>query len=148
MYAGGMSQPIFKTHNVSVLLYHIVCPAKYRRTVFDPQVERELKAICQEIQDCYEIEFLEIGADENHVHFLVQSVPLLSPKRIVQIIKSITARELFRRCPQLKQQLWGGALWTEGYFVSTVGQHGTEAMIAKYVREQGGQPETTQLTLF
>jgi REP element-mobilizing transposase RayT len=71
-----------------------------------------------------------------------------SPKKIVQTIKSITARELFRRCPEIKKQLWGGALWTEGYFVSTVGQHGTEEMIAKYVREQGGQTETTQLNLF
>lgn len=148
MYAGQMSQPIFKTHNVSILLYHIVCPAKYRRAIFDDLVTEELKEICRDIQDRYEIEFLEIGTDSNHVHFLVQSVPSYSPKKIVQTIKSITARELFQRCPQIKEQLWGGALWTEGYFVSTVGQHGTEAVIAKYVREQGGQSETTQLNLF
>ena len=148
MYAGRMSQPIFKTHNVSVLLYHNVCPAKYRRAIFDDFVAKELKEICRDIQDRYEIEFLEIGTDSNHVHFLVQSVPSYSPKKIVQTIKSITARELFERCPQIKEQLWGGALWTEGYFVSTVGQHGTEAVIAKYVREQGGQSETTQLNLF
>ena len=143
-----MSQPIFKTHNVSILLYHIVCPAKYRRAIFNESVELVLKEICQDIQERYEIEFLEIGTDSNHAHFFVQSVPRNSPKKIVQTIKSITARELFRRCPEIKKQLWGGALWTEGYFVSTVGQHGTEDMIAKYVREQGGQTETTQLNLF
>ena len=148
MYAGRMSQPIIKTHNVSILLYHIVCPAKYRRAIFDDLVTAELKEICQDIQDRYEIEFLEIGTDSNHVHFLIQSVPSYSPKKLVQTIKSITARELFQRCPQIKEQLWGGALWTEGYFVSTVGQHGTEAVIAKYVREQGGQTDTTQLDLF
>ena len=148
MYSVRMSQPIFKTHNVSVLLYHIVCPAKYRRAIFDQAVERELKETCGEIQDRYEIEFLEIGADENHAHFLVQSVPTYSPKKIVQTIKSLTARELFRRCPQIKQQLWGGALWSEGYFVSTVGHHGTEAMVAQYIRGQGGHGETTQLSLF
>lgn len=141
-------QLMFKTHNASVLLYHIVCPAKYRRAVFSPEVERNLKEICREIQETYEIDFLEIGADENHVHFLVQSVPTYSPKKLVQTIKSITARELFRRLPELKKSLWGGALWTEGYFISTVGQHGTEAVISKYVREQSGIKETTQLTLF
>lgn len=124
-----MSQPIFKTHNVTVLLYHIVCPAKYRRAVFDEQVKEQLKEICAEIQDCYEIEFPEIGTDTNHVHFLVQSVPTYSPKKIVQTIKSITARELFRRCPQIKKQLYGGALWAEGYFVSTVGAHANEEII-------------------
>ena len=143
-----MSQPIFKTHNVNVLLYHIVCPAKYRRAVFNEQITQELKEICLEIQDCYEIEFLEVGADENHVHFFVQSVPTYSPKKIVQTIKSITARELFRRHPEIKKQLWGGALWTEGYFVSTVGAHADEKTIAKYVREQNGQDETAQLNLF
>ena len=143
-----MSQPIFKTHNVSILLYHIVCPAKYRRAIFNESVELVLKEICQDIQERYEIEFLEIGTDSNHAHFFVQSVPMNSPKKIVQTIKSITARELFRRCPEIKKQLWGSALWTEGYFVSTVGQHGTEDMIAKYVREQCGQTQTTQLSLF
>ena len=143
-----MSQPIFKTHNVSVLLYHIVCPAKYRRAVFDEKVKEQLKEICAEIQDCYEIEFLEIGTDENHVHFFVPSVPTMSPKKIVQTIKSITARELFRRCPQIKKQLYGGALWTEGYFVSSVGAHASEEIISKYVKEQGTSNETLQLKLF
>jgi REP element-mobilizing transposase RayT len=86
-------------HNVSVLLYHIVCPAKYRRVVFTPDVDEKLKETCLEISKRYEITFLEIGTDQDHVHFLVQSVPLYSPKRIVQIIKSITAREILRACP-------------------------------------------------
>ena len=64
----------------------------------------------------YEIVFLEIGTDSDHVHFLVQSVPMYSPKKIVQIIKSITAREIFKKCPLVKKQLWGGELWTDGYF--------------------------------
>ena len=104
-----MSEFIQKHHNVSVLLYHIVCPAKYRRAVFTAQVDAKLKEVCHEIQKRYEIQFLEIGADKDHVHFLVQSVPLYSPRKIVQIIKSITAREIFKACPEVKTYLWGAS---------------------------------------
>ena len=90
-----MSELIRKQHNVSILLYHIVCPAKYRRAIFTAEVDEKLKEICEDIAIRYEIEFLEIGTDEDHVHFFVQSVPMYSPKKIVQIIKSITAREIF-----------------------------------------------------
>ena len=118
-------------------MYHIVCPAKYRRAVFSREVELELKAVCDEIELRYEIEFLEIGADQDHVHFLVQSVPTYSVTKIVTMIKSITAREVFRRCPQVKKKLWGGEFWTDGYFASTVGKHGDERKIGNYVQSQG-----------
>ena len=77
-----MSPPsvyVHKSHNVSVLIYHLVCPAKYRRVVFDSQVDVVLTQICLEIADRYEITFLEIGTDKDHVHFLIQSVPMQSP---------------------------------------------------------------------
>ena len=126
-------------------MYHIVCPAKYRRAVFTPPVDQKLKEVCLEISKRYEIVFLEIGTDKDHVHFLVQSVPMLSAKRIVQIIKSITAREIFRACPEVKKQLWGGEFWTDGYFVSTVGKHGNEDVIKKYIKNQGAEVEYEQL---
>ena len=132
-----MSEYVHKSHNVTVLLYHLVFPAKYRRVVFDEEVDAELKAICLELSLRYEIKFLEIGTDQDHVHFLVQSVPTYSVTRLVTIIKSITARELFRRCPKVKRQLWGGEFWTDGYFASTVGKHGDEEMISRYVKSQG-----------
>lgn len=129
-------------------MYHIVCPAKYRRTVFSTEVEIKLKEICSEIQKRYEIEFLEIGSDDDHVHFLVQTVPMYSPKQLVQIIKSITAREIFKQCPEVKKYLWGGKFWSEGYFVSTVGAHQTEEMIKNYVQQQGKSEIDEQLRLF
>ena len=89
-----MSEYIHKSHNVSVLLYHFVCPAKYRRVVFDEAVEKTLKNICLEIEKRYEIIFLEIGTDRDHVHFLIQSVPMYSPKKIIQIIKSMVAQHV------------------------------------------------------
>ncbi len=142
-----MSDFIRKEHNVSLLLYHIVCPAKYRRAIFTSVVDEKLKEVCEEISLRYEIEFLEIGTDQDHVHFLVQSVPTYSPKKIVQTIKSITAREIFRHLPEVKRQLWGGEFWSDGYFISTVGAHGTEQMIKQYIKEQGKLSDS-QLTLF
>src|SRR3569832_2244049 len=132
-----MSSYIHKSHNVTVLLYHRVFPAKYRRAVIDPEVDQALRSVCLDIEARYEIKFLEIGTDKDHVHFLVQSVPMYSVKKIVQMIESITAREMFQRCPQVKKQLWGGEFWSDRYFASTVGNHGDETMIGRYVKNQG-----------
>ena len=80
---------------------------------------------------------MEIGVDKDHVHFLVQSVPTYSVTKLVTMIKSLTAREVFKRCPQVKQKLWGGEFWSDGYFASTVGRQGDEDMIGSYVKNQG-----------
>jgi len=93
---------IRKSHNVSVLLYHYVCPAKYRKVVFSQAVDNTLKDTCLEISKRYQIHFREIGTDANHVHFLVQSVPTYSPTKIITIIKSMTAQEIFRIHPEVK----------------------------------------------
>ena len=123
----------------------MVFPAKYRKVVFGEEVEKELKDICLEISKRYEIIFLEIGTDENHVHFLIQSVPMYSVKKIVQMVKSITAREMFRRRPEVKKKLWGGEFWSDGYFVGTVGVHGNEETISKYVKKQGVEKKYKKL---
>ncbi|MBM7071245.1 IS200/IS605 family transposase [Shewanella sp. 202IG2-18] len=134
-----MSEFIHKSHNVTILLYHLVFPAKYRRAVFDDTVDKEIKNICLDIESRYQIKFLEIGTDKDQVHFLVQSVPTYSVTKLVTMIKSLTAREVFSRCPSVKKQLWGGELCTDGYLASTVGKHGDEQMIANYVKNQGNE---------
>ena len=147
-----MSEFIHKSHNVTVLMYHLVFPAKYRRAVMDDKVDQEMKDVCLEIEKRHQIKFLEIGTDKDHVHFLVQSVPTYSVTKVVTAIKSLTAREIFRRCPHVKKKLWGGEFWTDGYFASTVGKHGNEKMIADYVKGQGGKyqklHEDHQIMLF
>lgn len=148
-----MSDYIHKSHNVSVLLYHVVCPAKYRRVIFTDEVDAALRDICLEISKRYEVNFLEIGVDNDHVHFLIQAIPMYSPKKIVQTIKSITAREIFKRIPSVKKALWGGEFWSKGYFVNTVSQFGNEKSIAEYVRKQGQEKaykklHSQQLELF
>ena len=146
-----MSEHIFKRRNKTLLVYHIVCPAKYRRKVITQAVENTLKEVCMGIAERHEIHFVEIGADEDHVHFLVQSVPMMSPKAIVQIVKSITAREIFCVHAEVKKMLWGGKFWTSGYYANTVGQYGNEKIIKEYVKKQGRtyhQIHQGQLTLF
>jgi len=132
-----MSEHIDKSHNKSLLLYHLVCPIKYRRSVLFTSVETSLVKVCTDISNRYEIHFVEIGADDNHVHFLIQSVPMLSAKIIVQTVKSITAKELFRLHPEVKEKLWGGSFWTSGYYINTVGQYANEDVILKYIQNQG-----------
>ena len=134
-----LSEYIHRSHNVSVLMYHFVCPAKYRKVVFNDEVDETLKNVCKEIEKRYEIIFLEIGTDKDHVHFLVQSVPIKSPKQIIQAIKSITAKEIFKKHPEVKKLLWGGEFWSNGYFVSTVSKSGSEDVISRYVQNQGNE---------
>ena len=134
-----MSENIHKSHNVSKLMYHFVFPTKYRRVVIDEGVDQVIKETCIEIGKRYEVNFLEIGTDKDHVHFLVQSVPTYSPAQIAKIIKSITAREVLGRCPEVKKKLWGGNFWSSGYYVTTVSEHGNEEVIANYVKNQGNE---------
>jgi REP element-mobilizing transposase RayT len=144
-------QHIYKSHNKNALLYHIVCPVRYRRKAVTDRVSNTLKNVCLSISQRYEIHFVEIGADEDHVHFLVQSVPMISPKEIVQVIKSITAIEIFKFHPEVKRYLWGGKFWTSGYYVNTVGLYASSEVIKKYVKDQGKNYQkyhSSQPTLF
>ena len=129
-----------------------MCPIKYRRNILTDSVSTTFKSVCLEIEERYEINFVEIGLDENHVHFLIQSVPMNSPKKIIGAIKSITAKEIFRLHPEVKRLLWGGKFWTSGYYVNTVGQYANEEVIKKYLQNQGKSKYTelhrNQLKLF
>ena len=139
------SKYVHKSHNVSVLLYHVVCTAKYRRVVLSEHVDEIVREVCLGIAERYEMTFLEIGTDRNHLHFLIQSVPTYSPTKIVQTLQSLTARHVFARAPEVKKQLWGGEFWGKGYFMTTVGQHGNEQVIATYIRKQGQEQDYKQL---
>ena len=142
-----MSEHVFKSHNKTLLLYHLVFPAKYRRKVFTDEVAKTLRDVCIGIGERYEIHFVEIGLEEDHVHFLVQGIPTMTVSRMVTIIKSITGREIFRIHPEVKKILWGGSLWTSGYYANTVGQYACEEAIIKYVKSQGYQKiHDTQLS--
>ena len=115
-----MSRYLHKSHNVSVLIYPLVSPANYQRVVFDREVDTVLREVCVRDREALRgPESLEIGTDGNHVHFRVQSVPSYSPTKLVRTRESITAREIFRRRPEVKRVLWGAEFWGKGYVIST-----------------------------
>lgn len=96
-----------------------------------------LVSICENISERYEIHITEIGADDNHVHFFIQSVPKISVEIMVRTLKSITAKVISRLHPEVKNKLWGGNFWTSGYYVNTVGHYGNEDILQKYIQNQG-----------
>ena len=132
-----MSEHLKRSHNTNLLLYHLVCPAKRRKKVFLSEVETELKVICTAIGECYEMIFVEIGSDIDHVHFLIQTIPSYSPSKVAKIVKSITAKQLLTKFPWIKKLTLGSNLWTSGYYISSVGAHGNESVISSYVKNQG-----------
>ena len=93
----------------------------------------------------YEMHFLEIGTDHDHVHFLIQTIPMTLPTNMVRKIKSLTSREIFDQAPEIKKQLWGGEFWSDEYYLSTVGKNGSETAIQEYVKGQGRQKEYIKL---
>lgn len=99
------SKYLHKSHNVSVLLYHVVCFTKYRCRVLSPKVSGILVSACEEISLGYEIEFLEIGVDKDHAHFLIQSSLTYSPTKIVRTIKSLISRFVFEQAAGVKRAL-------------------------------------------
>ena len=139
------SKYLHKSHNVSVLLYHVVCTVKYRRVVCSEHVDEVVRDVCLEIAQRYEMSCLEMGTDRNHRQFLIESVPTYSPTKIVQTVKSLTARQVFARAPEVQKQLWGGEFWGKGDFLNRVGQEGNEKVITTYIRRQGQESAYKQL---
>ena len=117
-------------------MYHFVWIPKYRHKVFvDPQ-RKAMKAIIQKIGYDYDFDIVELEKPEDHIHMVVRSEPKLSPSKIMQVIKSISAREFFRLFPDIKESyFWGGKLWTQSYFVETIG-NANEDTIRNYVQDQ------------
>lgn len=129
--------------------YHIVFPVKYRKALLTNGIPLAIVEIANEIEERYDIEFEKIGCDINHIHILVSFKPSLSGSDVVSIFKSITARELFKRFPALRKELWGGELWSDGYYIATVGERGDWNTVKKYIENQGKAiSEYAQLRLF
>ena len=136
-------------HCVWQIHYHIVLPVKYRKALVDRKVTEIITETAQGIEERYAIKMEAIGCDRDHIHLLCSAHPKIAPGKIVQIFKSITARELFRRDPTIKEELWGGEFWTDGYYVATVSERGNWATVEAYVQKQN-QTKTSlrQLKLF
>ena len=127
----------------------MVFPVKYRRALLDEEVTTIIQETAAESAERFPIEMEAIGTDKNHIHLLCSAHPKMAPGRIVQMFKSITAREIFRRKPAVKRVLWGGEFWTDGYYVATVGERANWQTVERDVQRQG-QPheDIRQLRMF
>ena len=103
----------------------------------DSEVTNIIQETAEEIGERHLIEMESIGYDKDHIHLRCGAHPKVAPGRIVQIFKSVTAREIFRRKPSVKKELWGGEFWTDGYYVATVGERANWDTVEKYIRKQG-----------
>ena len=136
-------------HKVFKIKYHFVFCIKCRKNFFSEQKYTEtLKEVCKGIEDRYHIKFETLGFDENHVHFMMMSVPSYSASKIFQIVKSITAIKLFEQHPDLKKELWGGEFWSDGGFVGTVGEGINADIIRKYIEKRGRKANQLRLYEF
>ena len=139
-----MGTHIHKSHNVTLLMFHIVCIVKYRKSIIAPEMEEFIKVACLEISERHEVVFLEIGSDINHIHFLIQGVPKYSVTHYAKIIKGNLSKQLFLQFPQIKKQFWGGEFWTDGFYANTVSQYGGEKTIQRYIQNEGKQKNRSE----
>ena len=124
------------SHHVFRIAYHFVWIPKYRKAVFQEPLRTHLKHIIKKAAYDYEMRVTEIESPPDHIHMIIEAEPKMSPSRIMQIIKSISAKQFFKMHPEIKRKyFWGGKLWTQSFYVETVGNR-NEEQTKQYVRNQ------------
>jgi putative transposase len=135
-------------HAVYDLKYHLVWIPKYRKDILDKEVSDYMKAVFNKIAEEYGFNIDTMEVMEDHIHIFVEVPPRYSPARVVQVMKSISAREVFNKFPRLRKQLWAGELWNDGYFDRSVGDKVTADIIRKYIEYQAHEDDSIQLNMF
>ena len=138
------------SHKVFKIKYHFVFCIKYRKDLFlEDRYVQTVKQICKDIENRFHIQFETMGFDEDHVHFLIESLTTTySPARVFQFVKSITAIELFKRHNEIKEQLYGGEFWSDGGYAGTVGEGINGDIIRNYIKNQGRKGDQLKLINF
>ena len=135
-------------HAVYDLKYHLVWIPKYRKNILNGDIAGYLKEVFNHIAEEYGFAIDTMEVVEDHVHIFLEAPPRYSPADVVQIMKSISAREMFKKYPKIRRQLWAGELWNDGYFVRSVGDNDTADIIRKYIKYQSHEDNPSQLTMF
>ena len=138
------------SHKVFKIKHHFVFCIKYWKDLFlEEKYVETVKQICKDIENRFYVLFETMGFDEDHVHFLIESLTTTySSAKIFQFVKSITARELFIRHPEIKKELYHGEFWSDGGYAGTVGEGINADIIRKYIKEQGRQADQLKLVDF
>jgi putative transposase len=135
-------------HNISECYYHIQLTVKYRKSLLTRKVEQVIVEALRGIKERYAVEIREIGFDQNHVHILCRFSPKYSGGQVIRVMKSISAKRVFKEAPEIKEELWGGEFWTDGYYIATISGKGNKEVIEKYIRNQGRDKDIEQLKMF
>ena len=143
-----MGRPEAGCHSKYELKYHFVWCPKYRRIVLRGNVGKYIAKVVRGIAERYDFRIVELAVMPDHVHMFISATPEFAPAEIVRIVKSITAREVFKRFPGIKKMLWGGKLWERGYFVMSSGTGTTDEMIEQYIKQQRLPQANDQPNLF
>lgn len=128
------------SHAVYLCAYHLVWATKYRKQVITPELKEFLIDLFKDIAEHYDFQIDTIEFGKDHIHLLVSAPPRYSPSEVVNTLKNISGKAIFKKFPKLKQQYWGGEFWIDGYFVKTVGAGLTLEMIRQYIKSQREEP--------
>jgi putative transposase len=135
-------------HNVSKCYYHIKITVKYRKALINKKTEKVILESISGIKERCAIEVSHVGFDQNHVHLLTRFLPKYSGGQVISLVKSLSAKAVFREVPEVKNELWGGEFWTDGYYIATISGKGNKAVIERYIKNQGREKDIEQLKLF
>jgi len=135
-------------HNVSECYYHIQITVKDRKALINKKTEKVILESVSGIKERYAIEVSHVGFDQNHVHLLTRFLPKYSGGQVIKLVKSLSAKAVFREVPEVKNELWGGEFWTDGYYIATISGKGNKAVIERYIKNQGREKDIEQLKLF
>ncbi len=146
-YENGMGIKRTK-HVVYDLKYHLVWIPKYRKHILGRGILEYQKEVFEQIAEEYEFRIDAMEVVEDQVHLFVEAPPGYSPAQVIEIMKSVSGREVFKKFPKLRKQLWAGELWNDGYFVRSVGDKVTAEIIRKYIEYQIHEDNSSQLAMF
>jgi putative transposase len=134
-----MPQKRYRTsaHSRYTIYYHFVFCPKYRREIFkELTLEKHTKEAIKKMSFYHDWVIEELETDQDHLHVFLSAPPRYSPSQIVKLIKTWTYNQIYDRHPEIKKYLWGGKMWCEGYYVSTISDKITKEEIRRYVRQQ------------
>ena len=136
------------SHAVYDTRYHLVWAPKYRKWVLRDKVRQTAEEMFKEILGARDCEVIEMEIAKDHVHIFTSIPPKYSVGEMVRVLKSVSAKEIFQRYPEVKKELWGGEFWEDGYFVRTVGDRVTSDTIKQYIQYHRYEEKTPKQLKF
>ena len=132
--------PVKRTsHAVYDLKYHFVWIPKYRKRILDENMAKRVEEIFREVAETYEFDIETMAVVEDHVHIFLSAPPKYSPGEVGRVLKSRSAKMVFKESPEVRKKLWAGEFWSDGYFVRSVGDGVTTEVIKRYIEYHHSQ---------